>query len=802
MMTDLFQDLRFGVRMLLKNSGFTLACVLVLALGISLTTTIFTIVNGVVFSKLPFTGADRLMSVDTNLPAQGIDSLGVKIDEYRTWRSHQKSFDSLAAFLTTTLNLSGTATPERFRAAYITANAFPLTGVQPVLGRVFAAEDEAPVAPRVVLIGYRAWKSRFGGNAGIVGQTIKTEGEPATVIGVMPQGFQFPIHEDLWVPLRLNPAELPWADATRLNVVGRLRDGVSREQAQAEMASLLAATQADVKAGQRTSAVVRPYTRQFVGEGDRTLQFTMLGLVFFVLLVACSNVANLMLARTVNRTRELAVRTALGAHRSRVVRQLMTESFLLSLGGAVLGLLLTIWSVRLFNSLVVDPDRPFWIDIRVDSTVLLFAMGTALLAALLSGSIPALQAAKADIRGVLSDESRSSSSFRLTRLSRGIVIVEIALSYGLLIGAGLIVKTVGDLSTKPFNFQTRNILTTRMELFRSAYPDDAAREAFFRQLLDSLRGLPGVTSAAATSDVPTMETGTDNYTIEGHTYPSEAFRPSVRAVVVTSGFFDTFGVKPLEGREFVALDAPEKPPVVIVNQSFVRREWPRQSALGKRIRLGRKDPSWRTVVGVVPDIQFSEFYNEEPAGLYLPLAQNPRRTMNLILRTASAPLALVPAVRKQVAALNTDLSLDQIRTMEDIIAGNLKLPRTLSMLFGIFGLVALLLAVIGLYGLMSFSVGRRTAELGVRMALGSQREQVLSLVVKQAMRQLGLGLAVGLLLAFAVAKVVSSVFGVAGSDPVIFVTISLILVGVGLLASLLPARRATQVDPLVALRHE
>lgn len=789
------RDARFALRSLARDAGLSVTAVVVLALGISLTTTVFAMVNGVVLSKLPFADADRLVSLDTARPSAGIDSLAVSLAQYRTWKDNQRSFARLGAFFSTRLNLSGNEQPERFRGAYVSADALAMTGVIPAKGRLFTAEDERPGAPRVVLLGYNLWQRRYGGDPAIVDQTVRVEGEPAAVIGVLPAGYLFPVHEELWVPLRLDPAELPVGERTPLTPVALLRPAVSRAQAQAEMDSLL-----DKSADPSVIAVVQPYTRRFIGEGDRALQFTMLAVVSFVLVIACFNVANLLLARALNRSKEIAVRSALGARRGRLLRETLIQSLVLALPGAALGVLLTMASLKVLSAMTADPDRPFWVSIRLDGTVLLFAAAVATAAGVLAGLIPGLQASRADLRSVLNDAARGASSFRLSRLSKVIVVVEIALSYALLVGTAMVVKTVTDLTTKRFNFATEEVLTARVELFRGRYAEDAARVALFERLTEQLRALPGVAAAAATSDIPTQESGSDLYTVEGRTYPAENVRPFAHTVVVSPGYFDAYRVPLVDGKDFSSFDREGSPPVLLVNQSFAQREWPGESPLGKRLRFG--EGPWVTVIGLCPDIQFGEFFNEEPAGVYLPLAQNSRRSMALVVRAASSSASLAPLVRAELARLDPDLSLDRVATMEQIIAANHRLPRLLSSLFAVFGAVALLLALVGLYGLISFSVKRRTAELGVRMALGGQRRQILTMVIRQALRQVAWGLALGFLLSLAVAKMVSDVFGVDMAGVLLFTGLAVLLVVIGLLASLLPARRATLVNPVVALKSE
>lgn len=804
-MNLLLQDARYALRMLRKSPGFTIAAALTLALGISLTTTIFSIVSGVL-GQLPFEEPDRIVALDTNNLSKGIDSRGVTSREYLAWKDQMKSLEGLAGFYSGTVNLSGNERPERFEGAFITANAFPLLRVQPILGRTFLPEEETPGSQQVVLLGYNVWKNRYGGDPRIVGKNVRVNGEPATVIGVMPEGFLFPVRQDVWVPLRLDLTKTPQPeDELYLFTVGRLRDGVSFEQAGGEAAVLArsyAQQHADTNEG--VNAVVKPYTHMFVDEEDRAIQFTGLALVSLVLLIACFNVANLLVARSLSRSKEGAVRAALGASQAQVMRQLLLESLFLSLLGTAIAIGLTFLGVWLFNTFVDDPDRPFWINVRVDQQVLLFAIGAALVSGLIAGLTPALQSSRADLTSVLKDESRGSSSFRLSRLSKGLVIAELALSYGLLIAAGLTVHTVLNQARADLGFRSQGILTARVGLSETSYPEGPQRIAFFEALEQRLQSLPGVTSAAMTSHLPTGGTEVWNYAVDGRSYATDNDYPVLRSVVVSPGFFGTFGIPFLQGEGFERQGGADQVPVAVVSRSFSERVWPGESPLGKRLRIGTSDSKnpWLTIVGVVPDVQLDATRSEDPAVVYLPFAQNERRFMSLAVQTAGEPLAATSAVREQVQAIDKDLPIYFVETMDQVVAQSLFLLNVIGSVFTIFGVLALFLAIVGLYGIISFSVSRRTSELGVRRALGAQTRDVLQLILRQALRQILVGLGIGLLVAFATAQLVSSVFGVRPWEPLTFVLTAVILILVGVVASLIPARRATRINPTVALQSQ
>jgi putative ABC transport system permease protein len=802
----MLQDIRFALRMLRKSPGFALAAVVTLGLGISLTTTIFSIVHGVL-RDLPFDRPEQIVAIDTNVVSRGIASRGLTPQELHAWQSEQRSFESLAGFVPGTINLSGTDRPERFDGAFISASAFPLLRVKPLLGRTFLPEEDLSGAPQVVLLGYTVWKNRYGKDPQIIDKVIRVNGEAATVVGVMPESFEFPIRQDVWVPLKLNPLEIPVPGRERqVFAFARLRPGVTLEEAASEMEVLAERyARAHPQTSRGIGAVVKPYTLQFVDEEDRTIQLTGLGLVFLVLLIACFNVANLLVARTLNRSKEIAVRVALGAGQRRVMSQLFIESLFLSLLGGLLGIGLTVLGVRLFNVLVVDPNRPFWINVRIDREVFLFAFGAALVASVFSGLLPAVQAARPDVHSVLKDQSRGSSSFRLGRLSKGLVMIELALSYGLLVGAGLMVSAVLHLAHADLGFRMQDVFTARIGLSEVGYPEDRGQIDFYEKLLSRLQSTPGVAAAAVTTHLPTSGTEVRPFAIEGRAYSSDDAYPNLRAVVVSPGFFDTFGIPLLQGEGFAERDAPGQPPVVIVNRSFAERAWPGQSPLRRRIRIGRSDSQepWLTVIGVVRDVKLDGLNSEDPAAVYLPLAQNGRRFMSIAVHSTNLDArSVAPAVRREVAAIDGDLPIYFDKPMSQVVREQMFLLDVVGSVFTIFGVLALVLAVVGLYGIMSFSVGRRTAELGVRQALGARSNDVLRLILTQAARHLLLGLGIGLLVAFAMARVVASVFGVESWAPLAFLATAVLLILVGLLASLFPARRATKVHPIVALQSQ
>ncbi len=805
----LLKDIRFGIRMLVKQPAVTLIAVTALTLGIGLTTTMFSIVYGALIRGLPFEDSQRLVHVERTRLSENIQSMEVTIHDYLDYRAQQRSFEDLAAFYTGTVNVSGTeGRPDRYNGAFITAGAFPLIRTQPLMGRTFREGEDTPSAEPVILLGYGAWQSRFGGDPNVVGRTVRVNGETMTVIGVMPEGFAFPIQQEVWVPLRLDPLRLKRGEPQlTLEVFGRLKDGVTLDQASAEMAGIAKRLELEHKeSNQGIGTILKPYTEEFIGREPTALLYTMLGGVFGVLLIACANVANLLLARAAVRSKEVAVRTALGASRLRVITQLLAEAFVLAAVGGILGLGVAAVGVRMFNRAIAGADPPFWIDIKVDPTVMLFVLGLTLVATLLAGLVPALRASGGNVSEVLKDEARGSSSFRLGRLSRALVIGEVALSCGLLVPAGLMIKSVTKLKTTDYGFATTDVFTARVGLFEATYPDTLSRLRLWEDLVRRLDGKPGVQSVALTTSLPTSGSGGGPLAVEGVAYSTDRDQPNTRMNIITPAYFRTFGVDLRQGRDFTWGDDANNLQVAIVNQSFARTHFPGQDPVGKRVRMGRverNEGTWRTIVGVVPDMWLEALDDDDPAGMYVPLAQTDARFMSVAVRAQGDAMALTSLVRDQVAAAEPDLPIYFVRRMDEVIRLNGWFYGVFGTLFMIFGFAALFLASVGLYGVMAFAVRRRTQEVGVRMALGAQSGDILRMILWQGLVQLVVGVTIGLGLAFWLSRALRIIlFRVESTDPTIFVAIVLTLGITGLIATLVPARRATQVDPVWALRYE
>ena len=807
-MDKLLKDIRFGFRMLIKSPGLSFVAVVALTLGIGLTTTMFSIVYGAILRGLPYEDSEQLMHLERSNLAEGIESMEVTIHDFVDWHEQQNAFHDLSAFYMGTVNLSGPeGQPERYNGAYMMAGAFGQLGVQPILGRAFAEEENTVGAPHVIILGHRIWEDRYGADSNIVGQTVRANGETMTVIGVMPQGFEFPVRQDMWFPLRMNPLEIERGTGRTLEVFGRLKDGVSLDEARTEFAGIAQRIALEYpETNEGVSSVIKPYADEFIGDEARVLLFTMLGAVFGVLLIACANVANLLMARAAIRTKEVAIRTALGANRYRVIFQLMAEALALSVVGAVLGLGVAYIGVELFNNaLTADIGVPSWIDIKIDPGVLAFVLAITLLASLASGAFPAIQASGADVNAILKDESRGSSSLRMGKLTRSLVVVQMAFSCALLVAAGLMIKSVMQLKTSDFGFDPENLFTASVGLFESDYPDRESRQRLFDDLVQRLEGRAGIQAVALTSNLPTSGSGRWWFGVEGEEYATERDFPITRRVVITPGFFDTFEAPLLQGRNFTVQDQQGALSVVIVNASFTRRFFPTGDAMGKRVRLGRFDSEreWMTIVGVVPDLWMADLDDTDHAGIYVPLTQTDASFMTITLRTAAAPLSFTSMVRAEVIALDPNLPIFNVNPMTEVIATNGWFYGVFGVLFMAFGFAALFMATIGMYGVMSFSVTRRTQEMGLRMALGAQGRDVLRLIFRQGLLQIGLGVVLGSGLALLLGRGMTVVlFNVEPSDPAILGGIVLTLVVTGLLACFAPARRATRVDPMVALRYE
>jgi putative ABC transport system permease protein len=805
-MGSFWRDIRYGGRMLAKAPGHTVAAAVALSLGIGLTTAVFSIVYGVMWRGLPFPQADRLMSVNTQNAAHDLLDQLTGVHDYLDWCRRQTSFEGLAAWSNGTVTVSGDDKPERLDGGALTANALTLLRVRPLLGRGFLPGEDRPGAAPVALLSYRLWQDHYNGDRQILGRAVRVNGKQTTVVGIMPPSFRFPNNEKLWTPLLLEPGKSERGKGESYGVFGRLRPGVTVDRADAEMAAIAKALAAEFPRTNRGfSARVQPIVDFFLGKPVRLMFFTMLGAVCAVLLIACINVASLIMSRATQRTREMAIRTALGAARARVIGQILTESLTLALLGAAAGLGLAWEGVALFNAAVVAKEPPGWIHIAIDPPALLFALAATLAAAVISGLVPALKVSRTELSEVLKDEGRGSTSLRLSWLSQVVVVAELALSCSLLVAAGLMVKSIILARTVPLGFRSDHLLTVRVPLFPANYPLAADRAAFYQRLLERLQARPEVQAVGATTSFPSVGWESEAFAVDGRAYATPADYPVAHSDVVSAGLFATLGVQPLAGREFERLDTLGSQPVAIVNQSLARKLWPGQDPIGKRLRLARSplDDRWRTVVGVMPDLRIYSFGDKKPEGVFLPVSQVGAERLSFVVRTPRPPLSLVAMVRAEVAALDKDTPIYFVKTMEQGVAEDRFFPDLFAAVFAIFGISALVLAAVGIYGVIAFSVQRRTQEIGLRMALGARRGDVLAMLLRQGALQLGLGLGFGLPVAFGTALMLADfVSPVPPADPSVFVMVAAGLALVALAACLVPGQRAMGVEPNVALRYD
>jgi len=809
-MGNLLQDFRFGVRMLVKNPSLSIIAILTLAVGIGLTTTVFSIVNGAIIRGLPFEDADKIMVVSEFNATENNRRGSIPIHDFEDFRDQQQVFEELAAFTTRAMNLSAEGErPERFTGGAMTGNAFALLRVSPVLGRTLQESDAEPGAPPVVVLGYQVWQDRYRGARDILGKTVRINSHPTTIVGVMPDGFEFPTNEELWVPITERAADFARGKGPFFTVFGRLKPKVSLDEASSQLAIIAQRLAQDYpEQNEGYTSLVLPYAKRFLGDEVYGLLYTMLGAVIGVLLIACANVANLLLARASVRVREVAIRSALGASRARVISQLLAESLVIATVGGGLGLGLGFVGVAWFKAAISIDPPPFWIRFDMDTTVMVFVLGVTVLASLISGIAPALQASRTDINEVLNDEGRGSSSFRMGRFSGALVVTEIALSCGLLVASGLMIKSVVQLKNVDLPFTTANIFTARLNLPVAEYPDTATRVRFYDQFLPKLTTIPGVEAATLSDGLPASGNGSRVFQVEGASYATDRDYPTAREGIVTPGYFATFETRVLQGRGIETQDHREALPVAVVNRTFVRNFFPDGDPIGRRIRMGRADTTakWLTVVGVVPDMKMEGIGNNDasPAGFYIPIAQSGvGNFVSIALRTRGDPLAVTAAVQATLAELDANLPIFQVMTMKDVIAQQTWFYVVFGTLFMVFGFVALFLAAVGLYGVMSFAVSRRRTEMGVRMALGADGRNLVRLVMRRGFVQLAVGLALGIVIALLAASPLQIVlYEVNPKDPIVIGTIVATLAVTGLAASFVPARRVTKVDPMIALRAE
>ena len=831
MFDTFFQDARIGLRLLFKEKSFCFLAVLVLALGICGVTTQFTLVNAFVLRGFSFPHPEQLMSVglidpqatpqNNNFGAGNIPTA----QDYEDLRAAQKSFAMMAGYLNgSTINVSYRNNPQRYTGGYVTEDFFKIVGVSPIMGRDFTAEDNKPGAEKTTILGHEIWQRDFNADPHIVGQSVRINGKAATIIGVMPAGFKFPISEQLWVPLYnefpLKLREDPTANNSAPAIMGRLKPDVSLDQVNAEFVGLAKRIARDnpKSNGQLVSANVQPLLNTFTGPQLRQTVYAMLGAVLVVLLIACVNVMNMQFGRAALRAKELAIRGALGATRWRLVRQMLTESFLLAAMGAIVGVAMAFWAVDLLvratNALPFP--LPYWVSFTIDAPVLAFTVGAALLATLASGLIPALLSSRTNAAEVMKEGGRGNSSRLVNVITRVLVVAQIAFTAALLIAATLQIKSIRNQTTLNYGYDENGVYSARMGLMEGDYPTPEARLQFFVRAVRALRTNPSFAGAAMSDRFRMTFANFGQYEVDGQTYVTDRDRPQGNSESVSDNYFSTLGLKILEGRDFTIEDSDAKQPVAIVNASFARKYFGQQSPLGRRVRLFNPAQSrpWRTIVGVVPDMLMQGPFNQQTdsAGFYVPLlgATPSPQFCTIVVRPRPGQRAdtLGPLLSQAVAQLDANLPTYFAGTPARLHDEILGVNRITATLFTLFGIVAFVLSAVGLYGVMSFSVNQRTQEFGIRIALGADAARIFRMVMTQGAWQLAIGLFLGvggaalLLGVLAAAALQNILFKVNALDPFIYCAVAGLLTLVAAASCFVPARRATRVNPVVALRAE
>jgi putative ABC transport system permease protein len=811
-MLTFWQDLRYAARMLWKNPGFTAVAVLAVALGVGANTTIFSCVNALLLQPFNFPHTDRLVMA-WERGADGSFLRGsVSPGNFAEWRAQTAAFEQLAAYNPQHFNLTEGDQPERLAGARVTPNLFGALGAAAAQGRTFTPEEGEPGRAQVALVKHGLWQRRFGSDPGLVGKDIRLDGRSYTVVGIMPADFDFPTGgSELWVPLAFEPKEARNFNSHYLQVVGLLKPGVTPEQAHAEVSAVaerLRVSHPDSNGGR--TAFVETLTASFT-RGSRMHLTVMLFVVAFVLLLACANVANLLLVRASARRREIAVRAALGASRARLVRQLLTESLLLALVGGALGLFFSVWAVDLISQGLPPTFTqyiPGWKNLHVDARVLGFTLAASLLTGVVFGILPALQATRTNLNESLKEGGRTGAGqgLRRNRARALLVVFEVAVSLVLLACAGLAIRSFAGMLTADLGLRPDGVLTMEMSLPRAAYPEVPQQVAFYERLVERVEGLPGVRAAGVVNSIPMSRGGTSssNFSIVGRQPFPRGAEPFAEYRVVTPRYFEAAGTPILRGRGFTPADDAQAPRVIVINETFARGFFPDGDAVGQRIVID-SDEGPLEIVGVAADTKDEDFNNEgAEAGLYRPLRQSAWRSMGLLVRAETDAAGLARAVRAEVTALDKDLPVYNVRTLRDIADEAVSAQRLMVIMLGFFAAGALVLAAVGLYAVMSYTVAQRTHEIGIRMALGAQGGDVLRLVLGQGVGLTLAGLAAGLVFALLVATPVMSkiLYGVSPTDPLVFTVVAAVLGLTALLACYVPARRATRVDPMVALRHE
>jgi putative ABC transport system permease protein len=812
-MNNLWQDFRYGLRTLLRNPGFTLVAVITLGLGIGANSAVFSVVNAVLIRPLPYNDPERLVMVWETNPSLPVPYMFASPPNFADWRDQQKVFEEISAFDVRDINLVSGDEAERLQGSLVSANIFSLLGVNPALGRGFQAGEDDPAAQPVAIISHGLWQRRFGSSNNIIGETISLDSQSYTVIGVMPRGFDFPppvpfagvardLNVEVWTPLRtrIDPTQ---RGAHYLHTIARLKQDTSIEQAKAGMATIaeqLAQSYPESNEGWNVTLFSLP---EQVSGNIRAALLVLLGAVGFVLLIGCANVANLLLSRAVARHREIAIRSALGANRLRIIGQLLVESALLSIAGGIAGLVLASEGLKLLIALA-PKNIPMVAAASIDSRVVIFTLFVSLLTAILFGLAPALQASRINLIDTLKEGGRGASEGGRRILRNSLIVAEVALSLLLLIGAGLLFRSFMQLQNVPLGFQPENVTTMGVNLPRAVYQRPQERAQFIEQLIAKISVMPGIQSAGAVDSLPlgAKRQGT-GIIVEGEP-PLPGEDRSINFSYITPGYFRAMGIQLQRGRDITEADKADSKAVAIISNIAAERYFPNEDPIGKRVSLGFRSQTMFEIIGIVTDERHSSLQASLRPNVYVPYSQVPGMpTMTIAVRSPQAPSSVAAAVREQLRSLDSRIPIYDVKTMNDVIANAASQPRFSTFLLTVFATAALLLAGIGIYGVMAYSVTQRTQEIGIRLALGAQRADVFKLVLGHGLKITLIGITLGIAASFALTRFMSSLlFGVSDTDPLTFISVSLLLTAVSLVACYVPARRATRVDPIVALRHE
>lgn len=812
-MDTLLQDLRFGIRMLWKHRLTTVVCIVALALGIGANTVMFSLAEAFLLHPVPLENVDRLLALANSRPEQNILMSGVSPAAYLQWRNEAKSFDQLGAYSWDEVNLTGDREPQKVDCFRVTSNLFATLGVRPKIGRTFLPEEEYSGKGDELILGYGLWERRYASDPNIIGKTVKVDGKLSTIAGVMGKGFDFPLPAEAWMPMTLDAKERSNWESRRLSVIGHLSPGVPASTASAEMTAIAALqSQAHPDTNKGWQLRIMPLSEFVTGAITRQYTLMLMGAVAFVLLIACADVANVQFARVSGRSKEFAIRTALGGSRWRVGRQLLTESILLSLAGAAIGLVFAQWDVELIRSHMPADVAKFiagWKTIRLDAGAFLLTLGLTLVSGVLSGIAPALLTSRSEVGEKLKETGRGSSAGRSRHRLRGaLVVLEVSLALILLVGAGLLVKNFRGLLAVNEGYSPESVLTMNLSLPEVQYKDPQARLAFHEQTLQRLGSVPGVRTASIATSVPYANgggAGTQDFSIEGRPLLNRGESRAAIVETVSPGYLDILRLKLRDGRLLTGRDTSDSNPVAVISESLARRYFPGETALGRHVKLGKdeSEKKWMTVIGIVNDVHYGWIEKDDIPTLYVPFRQSPPYYTTLVLRTVGEPLQLVSAVRAEVGAVDPNLPLFNIKPFDRVITESIIGIAYVAAMMSVLGLIALVLATVGVYGVMSYAVTERTHEIGIRLSLGATTSDVLRLVLRSGMLLTVLGLVIGLPIAFLLARAMSSLlFGVGAADPVAFLGLTAVLAAVAVLACYIPARRAAQVDPLLALRHD